>query len=50
VPVAGAGRGDFEAIGQPFFFDQIAKNRLGHRRAADVAQAHEEDIDFVLSI
>ena len=45
VPGAGAGRVGHDAIGQPGLRDQVAKHRFGHRRAADIAEADEQDID-----
>ena len=42
VPAAGPGRIDLDHVAQTSFFDHVAKDRLGHRRATDVAEAHEQ--------
>jgi hypothetical protein len=45
VPGAGAGRVSHNAIGQASLRNQVTKYGLGHRRAADVAEADEQDAD-----
>jgi hypothetical protein len=47
VPIGHAGRVDLDLAGQPGLAHQVLKHRLGHGRAADVAEADEEDFDHV---
>src|SRR5690606_8395812 len=42
VPAAGAGRIEFDAVVQPGILQALAQHALGQRRAADVAQADDE--------
>ena len=46
MPTAGPGRIDSELIGEPFLIEDVPEHTFGQWRAADVAEANEEDGDL----
>src|SRR5678815_2119670 len=43
MPIAKTGRVDFEAVYQPLLLGHAAEHAFGHWRAADIAEADEQD-------